>query len=969
MDKKHEASRSIAIQFTRHYLIISIIPLIFLFILFVGGAIIARNHLANLITNSTNDLNKDAEHHLQQLGEKIIQSKARDVAKRIEVYFRMNPNVDIKDMRKDHLFMELALQKVGITGYTSIYEAGTWIFRVHPNQKLIDKNVSFLAKDLPSWWAIVGATHAGDEVSGYYDWREPDGSIRKKYMTITPAKVHLNGKIMMVAATTYIDEFSTPIADMRKKADIITNTYHLYIARLSLFFSIAAFVFIFLTFCGTYYLGRRAAMRYILPLTQLSENVRKLGEGKWDVAVQDNIIQREDEIGVMAQSFSRMSLKLKELFSNLEQRVVELKQAQEALKKSEEHYRSLFDGIPVGLYRSAPNGTFLDANPMLVEMMGYPDKNTFMLCSAENMYIDPDERAIWQSRLQEKGGVHLNEIRSRKYDGTEIWVENHSRAVLDEHGNTLYYEGSLKDTTQRKLAEAALKKSEESFRNLYEESKRAQEVYRSLINSSADAIVIYDLEGNVTYCSPMFTNIFGWSAKELTGRKIPFLPESEREATMAIIKEIVEDGTPCHGFETKRATKDGRIIDVSISASRYNDHQNNPAGMLVILRDISEAKRVEAYLQQVQRLEAIGTLAGGIAHDFNNLLMVIQGTVSLLLYSTQSSHPHYKHFINIENQAQRGSKLTKQLLGYARKGKYEVKTINMNDIIIESAETLRQTRKDIRIHYNLASDLYSIEADIYQMKQVLMNLYINAADAMNDGGDLTLTTRNVLSDEIVSTVNEVKPGKYILITVKDTGIGMDKKTMDRVFEPFFTTKEIDKGTGLGLASVYGIVKGHGGHINVDSELGRGAIFNVYLPASEKPITIFPTEPKKALNGQGAVLIVDDEKPVLEVGAEMLKAIGYKVFKAQNGRAAIELYKEYQYQIDLVILDMILPDLGGGQIFDLLKGINPSVAVILSSGYSIEGRATDILNRGCKGFIQKPFSMEELAEKIKSIIKK
>jgi CheY-like chemotaxis protein len=193
--------------------------------------------------------------------------------------------------------------------------------------------------------------------------------------------------------------------------------------------------------------------------------------------------------------------------------------------------------------------------------------------------------------------------------------------------------------------------------------------------------------------------------------------------------------------------------------------------------------------------------------------------------------------------------------------------------------------------------------------------------------------------------------------------------MDRVFEPFFTTKGMDKGTGLGLASVYGIIKGHGGHINVDSELGCGTIFNVYLPASEKPITTFPAEPKKALTGQGAVLIVDDEKPVLEVGAEMLKAIGYKVFKAQNGSTAIDLYKEYQDQIDLVILDMILPDLGGGQIFDLLKEINPAVAVILSSGYSIEGRATDILNRGCKGFIQKPFSMEELAEKIKSIINK
>jgi two-component system cell cycle sensor histidine kinase/response regulator CckA len=969
MEKKHEASRSLAIQFTRHYMIVSIIPLIFLLIIFVGGAIIVRDHLADLITNSTNDLNKDAEHNLQQLGEKIIQSKARDVARQIEIYFRMHPKTDIKKMRKDPLFMELAIQKVGTTGYTAVVEAHTGIFRVHPNSKLNDQELKLLAKKLPSWWKIVERGISGAETTGYYDWREPDGTIRQKFLAVTPIKFPLKGATMTVSATTYIDEFSAPIADMRNKAGIITNTYRLYIERISFFSSITAYLFIFLTFCGTYYLGRRAAMRYILPLTELSEDVHKFGEGKWDVTVQDNIIRRDDEIGVMAQSFSRMSLKLKELFGNLEQRVAELNQTQEALKKSEEHYRSLFDGIPVGLYRSTPDGAFLDTNPMLVEMVGYPDKNTLMLCSAENLYIDPADRAIWQSSVQEKEGDHLSEIKLRKYDGTQIWVEDHSRAVNDEHGNVLYYEGSLKDTTQRKLADAALKNSEESFKNLYEESKRAQEVYRSLINSSADAIVIYDLEGNVTYCSPMFTNIFGWSAKELTGRKIPFLPESEQEATMAIIKKIVEDGTPFQGFETKRATKDGRIIDVSISASRYNDHNNIPAGMLVILRDISEAKRLEAHLQQVEKLEAIGTLAGGIAHDFNNLLMVIQGTVSLLLHSTESSHPHYKHFINLEKQAQRGSKLTKQLLGYARKGKYEVKPINMNEIIIESAETLQQTRKDIRIHYNLAPDLYSTEADIYQMEQALMNLYINAADAMNNGGDLTLTTRNVLSDEIASTAYEVTTGQYILIVVEDTGTGMDKKTMDRVFEPFFTTKGMDKGTGLGLASVYGIIKGHGGHINVDSEQGCGTIFNVYLPASRKPITIFPNEPRKALKGQGTILIVDDEKPVLEVGAEMLKAIGYKVFQAQTGYKAIELYKEYQDQIDLVILDMILPDLGGGQIFDQLKEINPSVAVILSSGYSIEGRATDILNRGCKGFIQKPFSIQELSEKIKSIIKR
>jgi two-component system, cell cycle sensor histidine kinase and response regulator CckA len=823
-----QASHSMARQFTRNYLIISSVPLLLLLILILTGVIITRDYLADLIMKSTYSLNADAEHSLQQLGEQMIRTKARDVAHQVEIYFRMHPDMDIKDMRKDPFFVELASQKVGETGYTSVYEAGTWIFRVHPNQKLIDQDVSFLAKDLPSWWAIVGATHSGEEVSGYYDWRDPDGTLRTKYMTITPAKVRLNGTIMMVAATTYISEFSAPVAAMKVKADKVVGNYQQYTSKMLIGFDITAGFVVLLTFSGTYYLGSRAALKYILPIMQLSESAKNFGEGKWNVSIPEEVILRQDEIGTMAKSFNFMSHQLKELFRHLDKRVTELKQAQEALKISEEHYRSLFDGIPIGLYRSSPDGRFLDANPMMIQMMGYPDRETFMQSNAKTMYADPGERAAWQATLHEKAGVHLQETQLKKYDGTKIWAEDHSRAMQDESGKVLYYEGSVKD--------------------------------------------------------------------------------------------------------------------------------------------ITEEKRLKTHLQQVERLEAIGTLAGGIAHDFNNLLMVIQGTVSLLLNSTDATHPHYKHFTNIEKQTQRGSKLTKQLLGYARKGKYEVRPLNMNDTIMESREALRRTRKDIHIHCNLAPDIYPVDADVYQMEQVLMNLYINAADAMINGGDLILTTRNVSSAEIVNDLYKIKEGNYLLLTVEDTGTGMDQKTMDRIFEPFFTTKDIDKGTGLGLASVYGIVKGHGGYIQVASKLGRGSTFSIYLPASQKPIVVPPAEPKKILAGHGTILIVDDEKPVLDVGAEMLKDIGYKVFTAQNGLTAIETYKAHEDEIDLVILDMTMPHLGGGQIFDLLRQINPTIAVLLSSGYSIEGRAADIINRGCNGFIQKPFSMEDIADKIKSIIR-
>ena len=526
-----------------------------------------------------------------------------------------------------------------------------------------------------------------------------------------------------------------------------------------------------------------------------------------------------------------------------------------------------------------------------------------------------------------------------------------------------------KEIVKREKTEAALRKSQEKNKYLYEESNHAKEVYRSLLHSSADAIVIYDLEGTVKYISPVFTQIFGWTLEELKGKQIPFLPEFEKESTMAIIKDLVEKGTPCHGFETKRYTKDGRLLEVSISASRYDDHQGKPAGTLVILRDISEKKKFEAKLQYMERMEAIGTLAGGIAHDFNNLMMGMQGNISLILYDVDPSHPYYEKLNTIEKLIQSGSELTRQLLGYARKGKYEVKAINLNQIVKYNSETFGRTRKNITIHREFAEDLLAIKADESQIGQVLINLYINAADAMPDGGELILKTMNVTHKKMKNKRYDPKPGRYVLLQVTDNGTGMDEKTMERIFEPFFTTKEMGGGSGLGLASVYGIIKGHGGYIEVDSEKGLGTTFSIYLPASDQSVQK-PSEPyEQVIKGDKTVLLVDDEEIVIDVAVELLKKLGYNVIEAGSGKEAIQLFGEWCDKIDMVILDMIMPDIGGGEVYDRIKEIDPQVKVLLSSGYSIDGQATDILERGCNSFIQKPFSMAVLSKKIREVLNK
>ena len=536
--------------------------------------------------------------------------------------------------------------------------------------------------------------------------------------------------------------------------------------------------------------------------------------------------------------------------------------------------------------------------------------------------------------------------------------------ILSSMNTALQEEIALRNQTEK-----ALRKSEDKNREIYSKAKRAEQIYRSLLHSSADAIATYDLKGRTVYISPAFTKIFGWTLEEMKGKRMPFVPQSESESTMAIIRNLVEDGTQCQGFETKRYAKDGRLLDVSISASRYNDHEGNPIGTLVILRDISEKKRLESQLQYIERMEAIGTLAGGIAHDFNNLMMGMLGNISLILHDIGSESPYYEKLKNIEKLIQSGSKLTSQLLGYARKGKYEVRPINLNQLVEESSETFGRTRKEIVIHREFAEDLSSVMADEAQIQQILMNLFINAADAMPGGGDLFLKTLNVTHEDIGDKRYKPRSGDYILLKVSDTGTGMGQKVMDRIFEPFFTTKDLGRGSGLGLASVYGIIKGHGGYIDVESEKGRGAIFSIYLPASEKSIQKTLEIPERIMEGNENILLVDDEALVINVGVQLLKKLGYTVLEAQSGREAIKIFMEGNHAIDMVILDMVMPDMSGGEVYDRIKRIDSNVKVLLSSGYSIDGQATEILKRGCEGFIQKPYSMEDFSKKIREVLNK
>jgi signal transduction histidine kinase/ActR/RegA family two-component response regulator len=445
-----------------------------------------------------------------------------------------------------------------------------------------------------------------------------------------------------------------------------------------------------------------------------------------------------------------------------------------------------------------------------------------------------------------------------------------------------------------------------------------------------------------------------------------FVPEKNLPETIMMI-EKVQSGEKFSGIESLRYNKEGGIIPVRISGSAYRDQEGNLIGSVVNLRDIRKQKKMETQLQQAHKMEALGTLAGGIAHDFNNLLMGIQGRTSLMRMDNDSSHSHNEHLKGIEDYVKSAGELTKQLLGFARGGKYEIKPTDLNKFIKKQNRMFGRTRKEITIRGRYEKNLWTVDVDQGQIEQVLLNIFVNAWHAMPGGGNLYIQTENIVIDEFFYRPYHVEPGKYVKISATDTGEGMDNATQQRIFDPFFTTKEMGRGTGLGLASVYGIIKNHGGFINVYSEKGEGTTFNIYLPASEKEVVKENKSQKEVLKGAETTLLVDDEDIILDVGPGIIEKLGYEVLIAKSGKEAIGIYEKNHDRIDMVILDMIMPEMGGGETYDKLKEINPGIKVLLSSGYSIDGEATKILERGCNDFIQKPFNMIDLSRKLRKIL--
>ncbi len=502
--------------------------------------------------------------------------------------------------------------------------------------------------------------------------------------------------------------------------------------------------------------------------------------------------------------------------------------------------------------------------------------------------------------------------------------------------------------------------------------KRAEDQLRKLsiaVEQSPVSIIITDTAGNIEYVNPKFSAVTGYDPEMVIGKNPRILKSGDTasEEYEQLWKSIT-NGEEWRGtFHNKK--KDGSLYWEFAVISPVKNEDGDITNFIAVKEDITERKRLEESLNKAQRMESIGILAGGIAHDFNNMLQGILGYASLLKMKLTDTDPLISKAIEvIEKSALKSADLTKQLLGFARGGKYIVKPVSLNAVAENILQIISRTfDKTIDISSKLQDDLWLVEADQSQIENVLLNLCLNAKDAMPSGGALYIETSNQEHTDTDTLFPWADSEKYVAITVRDTGSGIKEDIKDRVFEPFFSTKEKGKGTGMGLAMAYGVIKSHGGYITVDSEVGKGAAFTVYLPATDKQMIDEKKDFHGIKRGKGTILLVDDEEIVRNVGRGILEHAGFSIIEASDGRNAVDIYSRKKDEIDGVILDIIMPKMGGKETLEGLKQINPNVKVLVASGYSLQGTAREMIDAGAKDFIQKPFNYNDIVDKVNLLL--
>ncbi|MFT5702440.1 MAG: two-component system cell cycle sensor histidine kinase/response regulator CckA [Desulforhopalus sp.] len=638
--------------------------------------------------------------------------------------------------------------------------------------------------------------------------------------------------------------------------------------------------------------------------------------------------------------------------------LIKRRSAETALKRSEERLRAIFQAAETVSFiitdATDPVPLILEFSPGSEKIFGFR-RDEIIGTPVSVIHLPEDIETFPAAHRQMRDGHQgfSGEVTLIRKTGEQFPALFSTHPLLDEQGRMWAALGVSIDISAQKHTEMALRQSTERFQELSE--------------LLPETIYELDFSGTVLFINKSGMEQFGFTPDDLVQgiNAFDYFVTEEKDKLRQNMERLLR-GEHVGLNEYNVHDKTGKVFPV-ITRSALIYHESKPVGIRGFLIDISDRKRLEENFHNAQKMESIGTLAGGIAHDFNNLLMGIQGHTSLLLQDLAEGNPLRKQLLSIEDYVKSASSLTAQLLGFARSGKYQLKATDINEMISKTSEMFGRTKKELTIVLSLQEDLLAATVDRNQIEQVLLNLYVNAWQAMPDGGRLDISTCNSTVSAEEAPALSLPPGRYIQLTATDNGTGIDEEIRPKIFEPFVTTKARGRGTGLGLASAYGIIRNHQGTIAVRSKKGEGSSFSIYLPATDNQPEKETLVTESPLMGKGTILLVDDEPMIIDVGSAMLTHLGYIVHTAGSGREAIDFYSARTTEIDLIILDMIMPELSGEETFSRLLIINPAVRVLLSSGYSLDGQAENILAAGCCGFIQKPFNINQFSQKIRTIL--
>ncbi|MDD2903402.1 MAG: PAS domain S-box protein [Syntrophales bacterium] len=856
----------------------------------------------------------------QELMSGQMRQKALDVARELSLYLTMNRSRPWEKIFHDQKFRQIAVQPVGIIGET---------FLLDRDHRRILLNSSRNGREEAGLWQSPALSQSLLELAAKGKWpftvseiRLPNDSPPKHYGFLVPVSIRAsNGPALVVGV---LGKLSAVDHSANAASSILRTSVNLSRALFDKHLSeFQREVFVFLAVIGL--LGLLASLglirRQTREMTTLARAAEAFNEGDLDYRIPE---PSWDELGQLAQTLNQMA-------ANLQENTV-----------SRAEWENTFNVIPDQIMILDVEQHIVRVNRAAASYLGFlPEEMIGRRCY----------ELVHNASAPTVSCCFLEAVREGRRRQTEY-------CSLDNRATFLVTVDPLRDKEGRIIGGVHVARDITTLKRIQEELAQSSYFLNEIIESAPLAVAVVNAEGLYTQINRQFLAEYGYAPKDILYKPYGVI-YANRAERVQLMRELQARGEVL----SRRAFvkhKDGRIVPTRISIRNLRGADGELLGSVAMGRNISDEVNLQRQMEQVQKLETVATLSGGLAHNFNNLLTVIMGLTNLMMAKVGHSHPFYADLQEIELQVRAGRELTKNLLTFTQDTRFELKSLALNDLIKGTVDIFARTHRDIEMALDLAPDLPPVEADPGQMQQVLMNLMINAWQALVQGGTISIQTRKVTVAGWQDPVWHLEPGPYASLVVADNGAGMDKRTMERIFEPLFTTKPLGQGTGLGLASVYHIIKKHRGAIQVESQEGRGSTFTLYLPVSKSLPEVLRPQETSIIYGQGTILVVDDEPMLRQVAARLLEKLGYQVIQAEDGKRAVEIYQTRGSEIDLVLMDMIMPGMDGFQAVQRLRALDPKDPIMLCSGYG-DGKSRSLPPD--VGYLAKPYTLEVLSQKV------